>query len=263
MEDLLKLGPFDEDDRYAALDWLAEGQPKIEQRLYQAYLRRTAQPPVLGLYDVTSGSLEGEPDEPGAFGYNRDGKRGQKPIGVGLLTAADGEPLAVRVFEGQTADPATGAEQIALLKAQFGVQEVGFVGDRGRVQSKGKAALHAEGLRYITALTQARIRTRLKQGVLQPDRFDTEISEVDDQGRRLILRKNEATRYRESQRRTDKLSRLREKVQQRNAFVQAHLYDQANGQTIARFPRPGALQSAIFSALGISFPPPAQGVCRQ
>jgi hypothetical protein len=220
--DLLKLGPFDEDHLYAALDWLAEVQPKIEQRLYHAYLRRTGQPPVLVLYDVTSCYLEGEHNELGAFGYNRDGKRGKKQIVVGLLTAADGEPLAVRVFEGQTADPATVAEQIGLLKAQFGVREVVFVGDRGMVKPKGKAALNAEGLRYITALTNAQIRTLLKQGVLQPDLFDTEISEVDDQDRRLILRKNEATRYRESQRRADKLSRLRERVRQRNAFVQAH-----------------------------------------
>ncbi|MGH8603833.1 MAG: IS1634 family transposase [Gammaproteobacteria bacterium] len=222
VEDLLTLPPFDEDDLYAALDWLAGVQPTIEQRLYQAYVRRTAQPPVLVLYDVTSSYLEGDHNELGAFGYNRDGKRGKKQIVIGLLTAADGEPLAVRVFEGNTADPATVAEQIGLLKAQFGVQEVVFVGDRGMVKSKGKTALNAQCWRYITALTNAQIRARLKQGVLQTDLFDTEISEVEHQGQRLILRRNESVRYRESQRREDKLSRLRAKIQQRNAFVQAH-----------------------------------------
>jgi len=222
VEDLLGLSAFDEDDLYMALDWLADAQPKIEQRLYQAYVRRSGQTPVLVLYDVTSSYLEGDHNELAAFGYNRDGKRGKKQIVIGLLTAADGEPLAARVFEGNTADPSTLTEQITTLKKQFGVQEVVFVGDRGMVKAKGKAALGAEQWKYITALTNAQIRTLLKQGVLQPDLFDTEISEVEHQGQRLILRRNEAIRYREQGRREDKLSRLRERLAQRNAFVQAH-----------------------------------------
>jgi transposase len=74
--------------------------------------------------------LEGELNELAAYGYNRDGKRGKKQIVIGLLTAADGEPLAVRVFEGNTADPSTLATQITLLKEQFKVQDVVVVGDR-------------------------------------------------------------------------------------------------------------------------------------
>jgi transposase len=96
---------------------------------------------VLVLYDVTSSYLEGEHNELAAYGYNRDGQRGKKQIVVGLLTAADGEPLAVRVFEGHTADPSTLATQISLLKEQFQVREVVMIGDRGRIKAKGKAAL--------------------------------------------------------------------------------------------------------------------------
>jgi transposase len=222
VEDLLKLAPFDEDDLYGALDWLAEAQPKIEQRLYQAYVARRGQTPVLVLYDVSSSYFEGHHNELSAFGYNRDGKRGKKQIVIGLLTAADGEPLAARVFEGSTADPSTLAEQITTLKKQFAVEEVVFVGDRGMVKAKGKAALGAEQWKYITALTNAQIRALLKQGVLQLDLFDTEISEVEHQGQRLILRRNEAIRSREQGRREDKLSRLREKIAQRNGFVATH-----------------------------------------
>ena len=112
MDDLLGLAAFDEDDLYAALDWLAEEQTEIENRLYETYLDQCGQPPALVLYDVTSSYLEGEQNELAAYGYNRDGKRGKKQIVVGLLTAADGEPLAVRVFEGNTADPSTLAAQI-------------------------------------------------------------------------------------------------------------------------------------------------------
>lgn len=219
IEEVLGIGEFDEDDLYAALDWLAEQQNTIEQQLYENYVKRSGQPPALVLYDVTSSYLEGEQNELGAFGYNRDGKRGKQQIVIGLLTADDGEPLAVRVFEGNTADPSTVAEQINLLKAQFAVTEVVLVGDRGMIKSKGKAALTAEGWKYITALTNVQIRALLKNQVLQADLFDTAVQEVEYEGKRFILRRNAATQWRESARRNDKLQRLRAKIDTRNDLV--------------------------------------------
>ena len=73
------------------------------------------------LYDVTSSYLEGEHNALGEYGYNRDGKRGKLQIVIGLLADEQGEPLAVRVFAGNTGDPATVAEQIRIVKEQFGV----------------------------------------------------------------------------------------------------------------------------------------------
>ena len=219
VEDVLGLGAFDEEDLYAALDWLASQQERIEQALYQAYVKRCGQPPVLVLYDVTSSYFEGECNELGQFGYNRDGKKGKQQIVIGLLTAEDGEPLAVRVFEGNTADPSTVSDQIKILKESFGIAEVVMVGDRGMIKAKGKAALSAEGWRYITALTDAQVRTLLKQGVLQPDLFDDHLCEVEHDGKRLIVRRNEAVRIREQRRRADKLKQLQEKIAERNTFV--------------------------------------------
>ena len=219
VEDVLSLGPFDEDDLYAALDWLAGQQARIERELYQDHVKRHGQPPTLVLYDVTSSYFEGECNELGQYGYHRDGKKGKLQIVIGLLTAEDGEPLAVRVFEGNTADPTTVAEQITILKEQFGVTEVVMVGDRGMIKTKGKAALSAAGLRYITALTDAQVRTLLKQGVLQPDLFDVHWCEVEHAGKRLIVRRNETVQVREARRREDKLRQLQDQVNARNAFV--------------------------------------------
>jgi transposase len=217
--DVLALEAFDEDDLYAALDWLASQQERIERELYQAYVKAQGQPPVLVLYDVTSSYFEGECNELGQYGYNRDGKRGKQQIVIGLLTAEDGEPLAVRVFEGNTADPTTVASQITILKEQFGIAEVVMVGDRGMIKAKGKAALSAEGFRYITALTDAQIRSFLKEGVLQTDLFDAHLCEVEHDDKRLIVRRNETVRVREGRRREDKLAQLQAKVAERNAFV--------------------------------------------
>lgn len=217
--DILGLESFDEDDLYAALDWLAAQQKRIETELYHTYVKTHGAPPALVLYDVTSSYFEGEHNELAQYGYNRDSKKGKKQIVIGLLTADDGEPLAVRVFEGNTADPSTVAAQIECLKTQFKVTEVVLIGDRGMIKTVGKAALDAEGWRYITALTDAQVRTLLKTGVLQPDLFDHHLCEVEHGGKRLIVRRNEAVQNKETHRREDKLKQLHQRISERNAYV--------------------------------------------
>ena len=217
--EVLGLGPFDEDDLYAALDDLCAHQEAIEKALYRRYLEHCGVPPTLFLYDVTSSYLEGEHNALGEYGYNRDGKRGKLQIVIGLLADSQGEPLAVRVFAGNTGDPATVVEQIRILKEQFAVEELVFVGDRGMVKSKGKLALREEGLRYISALTDPQIRKLLSTGTLQMSLFAEQVCEVEADGVRYVLRKNEAEAAREQHRLEVKLVKLRRKLEQRNEQV--------------------------------------------
>jgi hypothetical protein len=219
--ELLGLSPFDEDDLYAALDDLCARQEKIEEALYQRYLKRRGAPPALFLYDITSTYLEGEHNALGEFGYNRDGKRGKLQIVIGLLTDREGEPLAVRVFAGNTGDPVTVADQIKLVKEQFGVEELVFVGDRGMVKSKGKQILKDADLRYITALTDPQIRRLLAEGTLQLGLFHEKVCEVEADGVRYLLRKNESEAAREKHRLQDKLAKLTGKIERRNRQVNA------------------------------------------
>ena len=218
--EVLGLPAFDEDDLYEALDWLGTQQAAIEKKLYRASVQRTGQPPVLVLYDVTSSYFEGDKNELAAYGDNRDGKKHKKQIVIGLLTGPDGEPLAVTVFKGNTADPRTVAEQIERIKTQFKITDVVCGGDRGMVKAAGKAALTEQGLKYLTALTDPQIRTLLKKDVLQLNLFDETIQEVEEGARRLILRRNEALRHTVATRRQDKVATLQQKVAARNAFVQ-------------------------------------------
>ncbi len=225
--EVLGLSSFDEDDLYAALDDLCARQEPIERALYQRYLQRRGNPPTLFLYDVTSSYLEGQQNALGDFGFPRDGKRGKLQIIIGLLADDAGEPLAVRVFAGNTADPVTVVEQIRIVKEQFGVQELVFVGDRGMVKSKGKQALREAGLRYITALTDPQIRRLLREGTLQMSLFSEDLCEVEADGMRYLLRKNEDEAAREWHRLEDKLAKLTRKVQQRNEQVKASARCQA------------------------------------
>jgi transposase len=219
VEEVLGLKAFREEDLYETLDRLEQQQERIEQRLYQDYVERRGQAPLLFLYDLTSTYLEGEQNELAAFGYSRDGKRGKRQIVVGLLTDRQGEPLAVRVFSGNTADPSTLAEQIDLIRQRFRVQEVVFIGDGGMIKTPGKQALTEVGWRYITALSQPEIRNLLRRDVLQLGLFDEQVCQVEAGGVRYVLRRNETEARRFAHRLEDKLSRLQQQLAARNQQV--------------------------------------------
>src|SRR5881397_719776 len=216
----LGLQPFDEDDLYEALDRLAEEQEDVEDALYRRTVWQRGGSPTVVLYDVTSSSLEGEQNALAACGYNRDKKPGKAQIVLGLLTAAEGEPLAVQVYEGNTADPVTVPEQVHTLRTRFGITEVVFVGDRGMVKAKGKRALTTAGFRYITALTMPQVRRLLQTQVLRTEWFTTHVHEVIHGSVRLILRRSEALRQQAARRRADKWAKLQRLITARNTFVQ-------------------------------------------
>jgi len=215
----LGLGRFDEDDLSAALDALAPRQAQIEETLYRVARRQTGPSPTVVLYDVTSSYFEGECNELAAFGYNRDKKAGKAQIVIGLVTTGHGEPLAVQVFDGNTAAPLTVPAQVETLRTRFGITEVVFVGDRGMIKRTGKTALAAAGYTYITALTTPQIRKLLRQGVLRPEWFTPHVHEVPHGPVRLVLRRSEAVRRKAHRRRHDKLAKLHALIAARNAFV--------------------------------------------
>ena len=211
----LGLDSFDEDDLYAALDWLHENQERIEKALAPA-----PAPGALFLYDVTSSYLEGQKNELAAPGYNRDGKRYKKQIVVGLLTDAEGEPVSVQVYEGNTSDPDTVADQVKKLVVQFGATEAVLVGDRGMIKTKGRELLSKHGFRYVTSLTDPEIRKALNTGKLQMELFDEHVTEVvAEDDRRYVLRRNPAMTDRTRSRREDQLRRVQQKVDARNEDV--------------------------------------------
>ena len=188
---LLGLGAVDEVELYRALDWLGARQSAIETALARRHLAAGA----LVLYDVSSSWLEGRCCELARFGHSRDGKKGKLQIVYGLLCAADGCPVAVEVFEGNTADPMTLATQIDKLKERFGLSRVVLVGDRGMITSaRIRDELKPAGLDWITALRAPQIRALLDIGAFQLSLFDerdlAEITAPEFPGERLVVCKN-------------------------------------------------------------------------
>lgn len=217
--DVLGLGGFNENDLYENLDWLCDRQEAIEKRLAEPRAEKGG----LFLYDVTSSYLEGTQNELGAFGYNRDGKRGKKQIVIGLLCDEEGEPLSVEVFAGNTQDTRTVAAQVRKVAERFGGGAVTFVGDRGMIKSAQMEDLGREGFHYITAITKAQIRTLLATGTIQMDLFDQPLAEVVAQpGERYVLRRNPVRAQEMETTRADKLARLERDAAARNAYLAAH-----------------------------------------
>lgn len=180
-----------EDDLYAALDWLFKRQTRIEKKLAARHLENDA----LALYDLSSSYFEGVTCPLAAFGHNRDGKKGKRQVNYGLLTNARGIPLAVSVFEGNTADPKTLLPQVSRLRESFSIERFVLVGDRGMITQKQVDALRQEdGVEWITALRPEAIRKLLHSKALQMDLFDErnlfELSHPDFPGERLVACRN-------------------------------------------------------------------------
>jgi Transposase DDE domain len=187
----LGLGCVDEDELYAALDWLLERQPAIEATLAKRHLTHGT----LVLYDVSSSYMEGHCCPLAKRGYSRDGKKGTLQIIYGLLCAPDGCPVAIEVFDGNTADPMTLAVQIAKLKQRFQLDHVVLVGDRGMItQARITEDIKSAGLDWITALRAPAIKALVDSGALQLSLFDqrdlASITAPDFPGERLVICRN-------------------------------------------------------------------------
>jgi len=218
VREVLQVGGFDEDDLYAALEYLEEHQRRIETAL--APQRPGPGASSVFLYDVTSVYFEGQHNELAQFGYNRDGKRGKKQMVAGLLTDGQGEPLSIQLYPGNTNDPPTFLDAVDQLKARFGTEEIALVGDRGMIKALGKAALGEAKFRYVTALTEPQVRALLKAGKLRLELFEDQPAEVEVNGKRYVLRCNPQTQARERARRADQWQRVRARLEARNAQVE-------------------------------------------
>ena len=188
----LQLDSVSENDLYAALDWLGPRQAAIETALAKRHLSEGT----LVLYDVTSTYFEGRKCPLAQYGYSRDERRGNPQIVVGLVSNQDGCPVAVEVFEGNTADPKTLAAQLDKLRQRFGFQQLVLVGDRGMLTQKRieDELRPLEGIEWITALRAPQIRTLAADEVLRMSLFDehdlAEVSHPNFPGQRLVVCRN-------------------------------------------------------------------------
>ena len=189
--ELLHVEDADEDQLYAAMDWLLPRQARIETVLASRHLDNT-----LVLYDVTSSYFEGRTCPLARRGYSRDHRRGTLQIVIGLLCNRAGCPVAVEVFPGNTADPATVAPQVQKLRERFGLERVVLVGDRGMLtDARIREELEpVEGVSWISALRAPAIQRLAAQETIQRSLFDevdlAEVTSPDFPGERLVVCRN-------------------------------------------------------------------------
>jgi transposase len=190
--EVLGISDADEDELYAAMDWLLSRQEHIEAALAKRHFTEGT----LVLYDVTSTYFEGRHCRLARIGHSRDGKLDRPQIVFGLLTDGEGRPVAVEVFDGNTGDPKTLGAQIEKIRERFGLTRVVLVGDRGMITSARieEDLRRAPGIEWITALRGPAIQKLAQSGVLDVSLFDekdlAEIRSPEYPGERLIVCRN-------------------------------------------------------------------------
>ena len=210
------------DELYAGLDWLLERQERLEAKLAKKHLKDGT----LLLYDVTSTYFEGRKCSLAAYGYSRDQKKGKLQIIFGLLCTAEGCPIAVEVFPGNTADPQTLASAIEKVRVRFGLRRVVLVADRGLLtEARIEAELRPrQGLEWITALRAPAIQQLLTEGVLQLSLFDeqdlAEVTSPAFAGERLIACRNPLLASERARKREELLVATEQKLQELQAATQ-------------------------------------------
>lgn len=189
---VLGVGQCSADELYAALDWLHDAQPSIERRLARQHLVGST----LVLYDLTSTWLTGRCCELAARGHSRDGKRDDPQIVFGLICTGEGCPIAVEVFPGNTADPATVAAQVSKLRERFGIEHIVWAGDRGMLTSaRIEQVLKPQGMDWVSSLRAPQIaQLAAEHGPFQPSLFDErnllELTSEHFPGERLVVCRN-------------------------------------------------------------------------
>jgi transposase len=196
-----------ENDLYAAMDWLLPRQNRIEKALASRHLDEGS----LVLYDLSSSYFEGNQCPLAKLGHNRDGKKGKLQIEYGLLCNGAGTPVAIEVFEGDTADPATLGSQILKLRKRFGLRRLVLVGDRGMItQARIDQQLRGiEGLDWITALRSSQIAALARNGLIEQSLFDeknlAEVQSPDFPGERLVVCRNPVLAFSRARKREELL----------------------------------------------------------
>ncbi len=188
LAEILDIEGADKDDLYDAVDWLLQRQSTIERRLAERHLQDGA----LVLYDLTSAYLEGKCCSLAQFGYSRDGRRGKMQIVFGLLCNDEGCPVAVEVFEGNTADPGTLSVQIDKIRNRFGLSRIVLVGDRGMLtEARIRDEVEPAGLDWISALRTTAVSSLVVSGAVDLPLFSkTDLAEIrsdDYPGERLVV----------------------------------------------------------------------------
>src|SRR6516225_5907397 len=222
------------DDIYAAMDWLVHRQDAIEAGLARRHLAPAANPGRMALFDLSSSWLEGTHCPLAARGYSRDGKKGKLQIEYGLLTDPAGRPVAVRVFEGNTADPAAFTAIVTVVRDKFALEKMVMVGDRGMITSARIEALNQpeddgtvpSPYGWITALRAPAIRKLMADdGPLQLSLFDqqdlAEITSPDFPGERPVACRNPVLAEERARKREDLLQATEKLLAPVAARVQA------------------------------------------
>src|ERR671912_107784 len=177
----------------------------IEERLFERRRDLFSELSVVFM-DTTSLSFAGAGGETlGERGYSKDHRPDLLQMIVGVVIDAAGRPVCSEMWPGNTADVSVLVPVIDRLRRRFGIGRVCVVADRGMISAPTIAALEDRGLEYVLGARE-RTDNLVRTVVLADERPFTPlcipraggeetqlfIKEVQAEGRRYIVCRNEA-----------------------------------------------------------------------
>jgi Transposase DDE domain len=177
----------------------------IEERLFERRRDLFSELSVVFM-DTTSLSFTGAGGEIlGERGYSKDHRPDLMQMIVGVVIDAAGRPVCSEMWPGNTADVSVLVPVIDRLRSRFGIGRVCVVADRGMISAPTIAALEERGLEYVLGArerTDSLVRTVVlaDQKPFTPlciprasgEETQLFIKEVQVEGRRYIVCRNEA-----------------------------------------------------------------------
>ena len=216
---ILKMKSFSEDTLYRNLDWIAEHQELIEQKLFDSRRQENTD---MFLYDITSSYLEGTQNELANWGYNRDKKNGKMQIVIGLLCDQNGTPLSIEVFDGSTSDCTTVSDQMKKITERWQCKTITLVGDKGMIQGPQIKEIEKSGHNFITTIAKSQITPLVVATGYQTHLIDEDLLEIVHDGYRYILRRNPVQAEKTKKNRQKLLNVLEYFINSKNEYLQEH-----------------------------------------
>ena len=162
LDDLLGVSAdkINDDRLYRALDRLLPHKDALCRHLQKRYGELFGTTFDFLIYDVTSSYFEGSGkyNAKARRGYSRDGRPDCVQVCIGLVTSAEGLPLAYEVFDGNRVDVTTVDDIIDLMETKYGKAKRVWVMDRGMVSEENLETLRTKGAHYIVGTPKAMLK---------------------------------------------------------------------------------------------------------
>jgi transposase len=187
----LNLPPVSLHHLYRSLDKLADYSQAIQVKIFQTGRDLFNQKLDVIFYDVTTFYFESEVEKEGELrqkGFGKDGKIGKTQVLFGMLIDHKKNPIAYRLFKGDTFEGDTFEQALGELKTQYQIDKIIVVADRGMLSKKNLQLTQDKGYEFIIGERLKSLPQATQNQLLDLSKYDKEWIYTDSDNERVVIR---------------------------------------------------------------------------